>query len=261
MTWHNLPCAPTLHAIAAACPRGWTENRVTNCGELGAWAREPSRVWGIETLLRVDYLTEDMRHGKEFSDIPDGAIVLARVERAPLVCNTCGAGCDAETMFCETAKGEVDGEWVGCPGLPIVRDVLVTTWGEDGKPVYWTGEGAPDYSGQQAAPKPGRGDMWARLIERLEGLMYPRVIEMMRERRRLGIERYGTVLQAGNGRNVARDAMEETLDRMVYLEQLTAERPDYERMAREAIFKDLGTVQWLDSLAQEIDQRREAERP
>lgn len=115
----------------------------------------------------------------------------------------------------------------GCLGAAIVEIDLVTTWGEGGKPVYWLGE-TPDYSGQQAAPKPGRGDMWASLIERVESrrLAPPHIIDLMKARRQLGIERYGAPLQAGNGRDAVREAIEETLDQMAYLEQVLYEHND-----------------------------------
>lgn len=43
------------------------------------------------------------------------------------------------------------------------------------------------------------------------------------DRKRLGIERYGTLLQAHNGRDSLRDAYDESLDLIIYLRQLIAE--------------------------------------
>lgn len=43
-------------------------------------------------------------------------------------------------------------------------------------------------------------------------------------RERLGIQRYGTALQANNGRDALRDAYEEALDLACYLRQAIAER-------------------------------------
>jgi hypothetical protein len=51
------------------------------------------------------------------------------------------------------------------------------------------------------------------------------VMEDMKERKRLGIERYGTPLQANNGRDALRDAYEEALDLAIYLRQAIEERP------------------------------------
>lgn len=50
------------------------------------------------------------------------------------------------------------------------------------------------------------------------------VIEDMRERDRVGRLRYGTPLQAGNGRDVLVDAYQEALDLTVYLRQTIEER-------------------------------------
>lgn len=50
------------------------------------------------------------------------------------------------------------------------------------------------------------------------------VIEDVRARLALGIERYGTGLQPHNGRDSLRDAYEEALDLACYLRQLLYER-------------------------------------
>ena len=50
------------------------------------------------------------------------------------------------------------------------------------------------------------------------------VIADMRARDAVGRARYGTPLQAHNGRDVLRDAYEEALDLAVYLRQALAER-------------------------------------
>lgn len=64
----------------------------------------------------------------------------------------------------------------------------------------------------QPAPAPSTGDVWAL------------VMEDMAERRRLGIERYGTPLQPHNGRDALVDAYQEALDLACYLRQAIAER-------------------------------------
>lgn len=51
------------------------------------------------------------------------------------------------------------------------------------------------------------------------------VLADMRERDRIGRERYGTPLQANNGRNALVDAYQEALDLAVYLRQDLAEDP------------------------------------
>jgi hypothetical protein len=50
------------------------------------------------------------------------------------------------------------------------------------------------------------------------------VMDDMEARLRIGIERYGTGLQAGNGRDMLRDAYEEALDLCVYLRGAMYER-------------------------------------
>lgn len=50
------------------------------------------------------------------------------------------------------------------------------------------------------------------------------VIADITARREVGIERYGTALQARNGRDALRDAYEEALDLACYLRQAIAER-------------------------------------
>ena len=50
------------------------------------------------------------------------------------------------------------------------------------------------------------------------------VVDDMRARREFGIEKYGTPVQANNGRDVLQDAYEEALDLAVYLRQEIEER-------------------------------------
>lgn len=45
------------------------------------------------------------------------------------------------------------------------------------------------------------------------------VIKDMQSRKELGLAKYGTILQAGNGRNALKDAYEEVLDLAMYLKQ------------------------------------------
>lgn len=50
------------------------------------------------------------------------------------------------------------------------------------------------------------------------------VIDDIKSRREIGISRYGTPLQAHNGRDALRDAYEEALDLAMYLRQMIEER-------------------------------------
>jgi hypothetical protein len=65
----------------------------------------------------------------------------------------------------------------------------------------------------QPAPKPGTGRP-----------VWDLVIEDMQERDRVGQERYGRPLEAGNGRDALVDAYQEALDLAVYLRQAIEER-------------------------------------
>lgn len=67
----------------------------------------------------------------------------------------------------------------------------------------------------QPPPTPAAGDVWADLIPGLPGILQPYAAE----RRVQGIERYGTPLQADNGRDALADAFQEELDRIAYLRQ------------------------------------------
>lgn len=64
----------------------------------------------------------------------------------------------------------------------------------------------------QLPPEPSTGDIWKL------------VIMDMADRRMLGISRYGTPLQAHNGRDALVDAYQEALDLCVYLRQAIEER-------------------------------------
>jgi hypothetical protein len=63
------------------------------------------------------------------------------------------------------------------------------------------------------------------------------VIEDIRARREVGIQRYGTALQAHNGRDGLRDLYEELLDGATYARQLLEERAD-----RQALVEKLRTL-------------------
>ena len=80
-------------------------------------------------------------------------------------------------------------------------------------------------------PTPGTGDLWLDVIERTTD---PVLRELYVARRAQGIARYGVPLQRDNGRDHLRDAVQEAVDLVVYLEaaeqrELQAEA---ERLAR-----------------------------
>ena len=60
--------------------------------------------------------------------------------------------------------------------------------------------------------------------------MHDLVIQDMERRKQFGLSKYGTLLQAGNGRHALQDAYDEVLDLAVYLRQAIAEynsRPQF----------------------------------
>ena len=69
--------------------------------------------------------------------------------------------------------------------------------------------------------------------------VYLRVMEDMRARADMGLKKYGTYLQAFNGRDGLRDAYEEVLDLAVYLRQVIDERDERMKDAGE-LMKRLG---------------------
>lgn len=69
---------------------------------------------------------------------------------------------------------------------------------------------------EQQPPKPSEGDMWLLTIKDME------------DRRKHGIEKYGTPLQPFNGRDPLIDAYQEALDLCVYLRQAIEERQTIE---------------------------------
>jgi len=64
-------------------------------------------------------------------------------------------------------------------------------------------------------PTPGTGDLWLDVIERTTD---PVLRELYLARRAQGLARYGVPLQRDNGRDHLRDAVQEAVDLVVYLE-------------------------------------------
>lgn len=54
--------------------------------------------------------------------------------------------------------------------------------------------------------------------------MHDLLIAEVEKRKTLGLDRYGTILQANNGRDALQDLLDELIDGCVYLMQLIAER-------------------------------------
>ena len=88
--------------------------------------------------------------------------------------------------------------------------------------LWWSRDWTPKpcHVTDQSEPKPSTGDIWQLVIADMEA------------RRLVGIERYGTPLQANNGRKALVDAYQEALDLVVYLRQELEEREQMERLIR-----------------------------
>lgn len=69
-----------------------------------------------------------------------------------------------------------------------------------------------DYSRGEPPPRPGGGPS-----------IHDLVIEELTDRKKFGLRKYGTPLQAWNGRRASRDALDEVLDLAVYLRQMIQE--------------------------------------
>lgn len=85
-----------------------------------------------------------------------------------------------------------------------------------------------DRPGDQPLPVPNRGpSMHDLVLADLEKYgKNAAALELavsVRERRQLGLDRYGIILQAHNGRDALQDASEEAVDLLVYLRQAMAE--------------------------------------
>jgi hypothetical protein len=266
MTWQNLPCPATLPAVSQACPDGWLEVRVFQNPPLGALYPERTtfyvlKAWGIHPgdVELVKYL-----RGEDFTQVPDWATVIVRVERGagpgrgPRECDQCelkpvvdSAGndwteYDHEGVICPLHYLD-DGSCDGCMKTRIWGNA---SWGVDGKPVYaeqkpYTGMTGPSLTGQQQAPQPGRGDMWASVIERYDGQINSALVDIFRTRREQGLAKYGVPLQAGNGRDICKDIADETLDRIVYAEQAAQERPEFADIMRGMQARDITTLAGL----------------
>lgn len=261
MTWHNLPCAPTLPALFAACPQGWAE--ITMTGHAGNPTSDPpqdadtsievGRVYGVEDsdLYLVHDLARDIYRPPP-RGIAGDCTMLVRVSHGEHACFVCGQ-----------AKGD-DAGWTcsrpGCDGTYMVPVRAELTWGPDKTIPHFIGEDAPVYvesfgaqvhhaithSQGEPPPQPGHGDMWQQVINRnLDSGINSAVFDIFRKRREMGLAKYGTPLQAGNGRNPLRALLDETLDRIVYIEQAITEVPEREASLRTDQENDVELVEVL----------------
>lgn len=319
MTWKNLPCAPTLPALFAACPHGWAELVVTDYA--GSLTSDPpqdasrgieiGRVYGVENsdLSAVVDLIMDIDEDGIPVGYPRGdCVLLVRIDHGSERCSECDRPRpeDHRGPLCHPGYSQ-DG---GCSGSFIVATTASALWGEGGKAVYcdgneapaymnpdqprariedgpsdswprpagitdadeaWLHQGAPRIDGnpvifmrpdgtpatgdditaaalaeKQPPPQPGVGDMWQQVIDRCyaDGTA-PDIIAIFEKRREMGLAKYKTPLQAGNGRNPLRDLLDETLDRIVYIEQAITEQPGRSASLRTEQDNDVELVEVL----------------
>lgn len=107
----------------------------------------------------------------------------------------------------------------------------------------------------QPAPKPGTVGVvdWIikewRLSDDKDGSPWALIRDLLIQRRKFGVEKYGRPLEAHNGREPVKDAQDELIDGFVYIEQAVIERrkiPRIQALAMmelaEAIVADIKTM-------------------
>lgn len=88
-----------------------------------------------------------------------------------------------------------------------------------------SGRGKTVLTGQLQAEKAAdRGGQPVPVHQEGSPSMHDLLIAEVEKRKALGLSRYGTILQAGNGRDALQDLLDEMIDGCVYLMQLLAER-------------------------------------
>lgn len=78
---------------------------------------------------------------------------------------------------------------------------------------------------EQPPPRPGGAAVWPALLA--SGLVPESLRPLCEARDALGRSRYGRPLETGNGRDAARDCLEELLDGAVYAWQASMECPEW----------------------------------
>lgn len=63
---------------------------------------------------------------------------------------------------------------------------------------------------------------------RVNDFIKQQMVDLFRARKAFGLQKYGTILQAENGRDFLNDSLEETVDQLVYVRQGLEENPDDE---------------------------------
>lgn len=83
------------------------------------------------------------------------------------------------------------------------------------------------------------------------------VIAELEERREFGLKKYETLLQANNGRNAVRDALDEALDLVVYMRQIIAERGVVQGMNLDNMYRN--TIEFAIALKYLLNRESESD--
>lgn len=145
---------------------------------------------------------------------------MKALDRCP-VCHTTGEGRSAESIVAGDLSAPFVVEQQVGSGWTPVRVARTLRDAEDAADILRAGGGvyrARERVVDQPAPKPNT-----------KPAVWDLVIDDMKERDRVGRERYGTPLQPFNGRNALVDAYQEALDLVVYLRQRIEEDRAIER--------------------------------
>lgn len=74
------------------------------------------------------------------------------------------------------------------------------------------------------------------------------VVQLFLKRKQLGLERYGVALQAHNGRDALLDALEEAIDKAVYLKQVLVEGSEHQHGLYKMYHRELKDIELLLSI-------------
>lgn len=156
MTWHNLPCPPTIPALLTACPHGFAEltvahhagNPTADPPQEADTSVEIDRLWGVDMpdIGLIEGLATAIVGGEV--DMPRvDCTLLVRVDHGRDVCSECGR-----------AKTDDDKDWrcdsreaYACDGVFVTPIEVSANWGPDGAVVYFEGDGPAKY--EQVAPR------------------------------------------------------------------------------------------------------------
>jgi hypothetical protein len=108
---------------------------------------------------------------------------------------------------------------------PFCQSAVVTRERRpDGDDECAKGHVYPSRLSSQPDPVKGRDLVWESVVDSLLNLGLRKLIPYAKDRQTKGLATYGEPLRTMNGRNAARDALEEVLDAVAYVRQMRLER-------------------------------------